>query len=304
MPLERQEWSKLEVKDPRGHIFIADRTHVIREWSELDLKDITGVSLTPDGRRSVYGTSGYQEAVYSFEYLQSGGNIWMQALDKRDIESRAISTSPYDLFHDDQSGNLIVAMGLQGVVVLASDGIAARIAVGRYAPTDFSFSSKVRTFVDSLLHLETVASTGLALLLVFSYATLTIVGPAASAGPRICFVLAVAMSTLLAVLVGVYPHVLKVPWEAGNSMLEDGALVFSGFGLFPFLLVVVGLVVARPSRRLLLAIGAATVGMLALIALGALVLFETGPGIANVVAVGLVGVASLGLWAYQRRRQT
>ena len=48
---------------------------------------------------------------------------------------------------------------------------------------------------------------------------------------------------------------------------------------------------------------AASVGMLLLIALGALVLFETGTTTANFVAVALVGLAALGLWAYQKRTQ-
>ena len=45
------------------------------------------------------------------------------------------------------------------------------------------------------------------------------------------------------------------------------------------------------------------IGMLLLIGVGALVLFETGPFIANFVAVGLVGLAAFGLWAYRKRRR-
>ena len=50
----------------------------------------------------------------------------------------------------------------------------------------------------------------------------------------------------------------------------------------------------------MLAIAAVPTGMLLLIGTGALVLFETGPFIANFVAVGLVGLAAIGLWANQK----
>ena len=89
VPLERQEWSELEVKDPSGSVFIVDGTDIIREWSELDVSEPSGVGFTPDGRITAYGTSGSREVVYSYEYLRRGGNRWMQALDKRDVQDRA-----------------------------------------------------------------------------------------------------------------------------------------------------------------------------------------------------------------------
>ena len=195
-------------------------------------------------------------------------------------------------------------MGLQGVVVVTPDGTSTRVAVGRYSPTDFSFGNKVRTFFNSLLHRETLVSTGLAILLTFSFATLALAASRASAGPRLSFVLAAVMSALLAVSWGVYPHVHQYPWADSEAPYLVGILVFllSGFGLLPLLLVIGGMAFARTSRRRVLAIAVASVGMLSLVALGGLVLFETGTVIANFVAVGLVGAASFGLWAYQKRR--
>ena len=254
------------------------------------------------------GTPDNQEVVYSYEHLLSGGNRWMQALDKRDFENRAIITDgPFDLFYDEQSGNLIVAMGLQGVVVVASDGTSTKVAVGPYSPTDFSFGNKVRTFFASLLHREAaIYSTAAAILLTFSFAALALVGPAASSGPRWCFAFAAAISAIPAIFWGVYPQVLEYPWAGSEGPFVVGtlAVLFSGFGLFPLLLTVGGLALARPRLRQLLAVVAATIGMLPLFTVGALVLFETGPGIPNFVAVGLVGLAALVLWAYQKRRQT
>ena len=235
VPLERQEWQEWderEVREPSAAYFKVDNPHIIRTYEG-----------SSDG-----------EVVYSYEYLLNGGNRWMQALDKRDVENRVIARRALDLFYDDQSGNLIVAMGLQGVVVVAPDETSTRVAVGRYSPTDFSFGSKARTFFSSLLHRETVASTGLAFLLTFSFATLALASSGASAGPRLYFALAAAISALLAVSVGVYPHVLEYPWEADSRIVGDLALLLSGFGLFPLLLAIGAMAFARTSRRQVLAV--------------------------------------------------
>ena len=283
VPLETQEWRELEVKSPSRNVFTIDVAYA---------QIITS-----------YGASGSRDVVYSYENLRSSGNRWMQALDKIDIEARVIATEPLNLFYDDQSGNLIVAMGIQGVVVVAPDGTSRQVAVGRYSPTDFSFGSKARTFFASLLLWETAPSTGVALLLTISFAALAL---PTSAGPRLCFALAAANSAFLALSLGVYPHALHYPWESGRGMEVVGnfAFLLSGFGLFPLLLVVFGLAFARISRRQLLTVVAASIGMLPLIALGALILFETGTTVANFVAVGLVGLATLSLWIYQKRAQT
>ena len=325
VPLERQKWIELELKNPSGPVFmldspyikgegrelvrgevsgsilILDSPHIIREWTELGVEKPPRVFFGEDGRVTTYGISGFRDVVYSYKYLQSGGNRWMQALDNRDVHSRAIATEPLDLFYDDQTGNLILAMGLQGVVVVTPDGTSTQVAVGRYSPTDFSFWSKTRTFFSSLLHREVVKSTGLAFLLAFSFAALALVPSAASAGPRIFVALAAAISAFLAITVGVYPHAIGDALEALSGWRVIGGYVhlISGYGLFPLVMAVGGLAFAGISRRHLLAIAAASIGMLLLIGVGAVVLFETGPFLANFVAVGLVGLAAIGLWGYQ-----
>ena len=244
--------------------------------------------------------------VYSYEYLWGGGNAWMQALDKKDVKDMAIGIHPYDLYYDDKSDNLIVAMGLQGVVVVDPDGTSTRVAVGPYSPTDFSFGSKVRALFASLLQGETAVNTGLALLLTLSFAALALVGPAAPRGPRYCFSLAATMSAFLAIFYGIYPHVPENPWASSEDRLLFGGLglLLSGFGLLPFLLVVAGLAFARASLRQWLAVVVASIGVLPLIAVGALVLFELGAGIANIVGVGLAGLGMFAVWAYLEHTQT
>lgn len=82
------------------------------------------------------------------------------------------------------------------------------------------------------------------------------------------------------------------------------AFLLSGFGFLPLLIAIIGLAYARPTRRKMLAVATVSIGMLLLIVLSALVLFVTGPRIASFVAVGLVGLAALGVWKYQRRPDT
>ena len=317
VPLESQEGWELKVMTPSGDVFFVDATNaqIVRERSERELSQYELWDLTvhrgPDGRLTVYGPSASREVVYSYGYLRTGGNSWMQALDKRDVESRVVSGTAYNLFYDDRSGNLIAAMGLQGVVVVAPDGTSTRVAVGRYSPTDFSFRSKAGTFFGSLLHGEPPAvTTGAAMLLAFSFAALALVAPAASSvGPRVCFALAAAISALLAFSVGVYPHASVAPWAGDSEVLGSVFFVLTGFGLMPLSLVLAGMVVVRTGLKQVAAVAAASIGMLLVILLGGLVLFETGERAANYVAVGLVGLATLGLWvfnlwAHKKRGQT
>ena len=152
----------------------------IRQFMELGEKEPSGIFSKGDIRITAHEVLISGEMVYSFKHLQNPGNKWMQALDKRDVHSRVVATRPRDFFYDSQSGNLILAMGLQGIVVVAPDGKTTQIAVGRFSPTDFSFGSKVRTFFSSLLHGEVVESAGLAFLLAFSFASLALGLSAAS----------------------------------------------------------------------------------------------------------------------------
>ena len=304
VPMEIQDWAELQVVDPSGGVFIVDGVYaqIVRERPERESSERERMSLTrgPDNRLTVYGASASREVVYSYEYLQTDGNRWQQALDKRGIRDREITTRPRWLFYDDQSGNLIVAMGLQGVVVVAPDGTSTRVAVGPYSPTDFSFGGKVRTFFSSLLFWgEPFFATGIAFLLTISFAALALSIPSDSRH----IALAAALSAVLAITHGVYPY------ASPNVGIDEGDLllilpfIFTGFGLLPLLLLAVALVRARPSPRELLTLVMASVGMLMLVLLGALVLFETGTTIANFVAVGLVGLASLGIWLHRKRTQ-
>ena len=272
-----------------------------RKLMELGEKEPSGIFSNEDILITAHEVLSSGEVVYSFEYLQGGGNRWMQALDKREIVDQVIATRPLDFFYDGRSGNLILAMGLQGVVVIAPDGTTTQVAVGRHSPTDFSFWSKTRTFCSSLVFWDYAVYIGLAFLLAFSFASLALAASAASKSARWAIALAAAISAFLTITWGVYPHIKEHQTGPESTWVWVGgyALLLSGVGLVPFLLAVRGLAIAEISRRQLMALVAATIGILLLIWVGALVLFETGPFIANFVAVGLVGLAAIGLWVYQ-----
>ena len=63
-----------------------------------------------------------------------------------------------------------------------------------------------------------------------------------------------------------------------------------------------GLGQSRTSYSQVLPVAAAGVGMLLLIGVGALVLFERGALFADFVAVGLGALVTFGLWAFRRCR--
>ena len=88
--------------------------------------------------------------VHSTTYLQGDANVWVQEQTTTRFGPRDIGTKPHSMAYDARSGNLIVAMGLQGVVVGSPDGNWSRVAVGDYSPTDFSFAGKTVVALSNL----------------------------------------------------------------------------------------------------------------------------------------------------------
>ncbi|MCE2469666.1 MAG: hypothetical protein J4F32_03985 [Dehalococcoidia bacterium] len=84
------------------------------------------------------------ELVYSTAYLRQDANRWAQEDATSHLGYRRIATRSYGIAYDARSGNILAAMGIQGAVVGAPNGEWTPVAVGRYAPTDFSFFAKAR----------------------------------------------------------------------------------------------------------------------------------------------------------------
>ena len=306
-----RDWQKLEVMDTSGAVYIVDGTNVVREWIEGEERWLPSeVTMTSENRYTALGPSASRDVVYSFEYLQSRVNRWMQALEKG-VDESEITTQAHGLFYDDQSGNLIVAMGRQGVVVVSPDGTSTRVAVSPYdSPTDFSLRSKIDALLDPLLGRWTLQYPGIALLLALSFAALASVGPVTATEQRIPLIVAAVISALLSVFMGVYA---QSPWYEGHDRWDPvGYIVYfsSGGGWIPAVLTAIltagGLIFARPTLRQVLLFTTASIVMLLLIGLGALVLFEAGAIAANFAAVGMVGLAALavyGIWMLVKHRR-
>ena len=101
----------------------------------------SGIELT--------GEDGQRELVYFTEYLRGDANKWVQKSDTQGFGRRFLTTRPKAILYHADSGNVIAAMGIQGVAVGTPDGRWRRVAVGGYSPTDFSFSAKTRTLLES-----------------------------------------------------------------------------------------------------------------------------------------------------------
>ena len=127
---EDVEWGGTRVGTPRG-------TYVI-EGADINL-------LAPGGE---------SKKVYSVDFLREDVNVWAQKYSTKRLRSNLtdlygdpqelVVTEPINMVYDERSSNVIVAMGVQGVLVGDSDETWRRVAVGDFAPTDFSFLAKAR----------------------------------------------------------------------------------------------------------------------------------------------------------------
>ena len=87
-----------------------------------------------------------RKMAYSAAYLREESNVRAQLLATGQFFREGATVSPDTIIYDDSSGNVVVAMGLQGVVVGTPDGEWARVAVRDYTPTDFSVASKLQDY--------------------------------------------------------------------------------------------------------------------------------------------------------------
>ncbi len=112
------------------------------EWGGESVDTPTGryVIQGPDIVR--FGSDGRSKLVFSTAYMQEEGNMWVQEHATSHLDARELTTAPRSIVYHEPSGNLIMAMGIQGVLVGTADGEWTRYAVGRYSPVDFSFLGK------------------------------------------------------------------------------------------------------------------------------------------------------------------
>ena len=66
---------------------------------------------------------GRQDAVaYSVAFLQEAGNVWVQDHATTKWDAWKIAFQPTSIVYDDRTGNVIVDLGIQSVVVGTPDG--------------------------------------------------------------------------------------------------------------------------------------------------------------------------------------
>ena len=94
-------------------------------------------------------SNGEEEVAYSAGYLRQGANVWVQEHATTHLGIREAATGPYGIVYDGRSGNVIAAVGIQGVLVGTRDGQWTRVSVAQFMPTDFSLSGKTRLLLSN-----------------------------------------------------------------------------------------------------------------------------------------------------------
>ena len=123
-------WGAHEVETPRGNYSVED--NVIY--------------------RATVG--GQRQAVHSLRYLTEGHNFWAQDAstksERRRVtglvsdQRRMLTRYPYGMVYDPASGNIVVSLGILGVVVGDAKENWTPVSVGPYTPFDASFLGRAR----------------------------------------------------------------------------------------------------------------------------------------------------------------
>ena len=116
-------------------------------------------TYTIEGENIIRTFEGRREVAYSPPHLQNRANERFQAaIDSPHIFACCKSSEPRNLVYDTHTGNIVVAMRRQGVLVGDSNGNWKRVAVddrkmpyaySGYGPTDFSLTNKFRVILRS-----------------------------------------------------------------------------------------------------------------------------------------------------------
>ncbi len=242
---------------------------------------------------------GGREVVYSAAYLREGPNAWLHIRETREHGRRELTFEPRAIAYDGASGNVIAAMGLQGVVVIAPDGAWRAVAVGPFEPTDFSVVSKLRELGNFLFLWFAFAFAASFASLGFAPALLA---RRRGTGEHKCasFLMAVPASLCVFYIVGagLYPsetlpgHFISIP---GNPDFWNLPV-----GLIALVVAFAGIAANRPSWRQALAGAASVAGMLLLVLLAFLLWLQVNLplGYADLFALLFVGLAALALFSY------
>lgn len=291
---------------PQGDIRAYGEDHIACEQSVETQRGI----YTIEGSDVVRTIGGRKEVAYSAAYLRERGNMNLQARATRNLEGRQITTRPHSIAYDERTGNVVVAMGLQGIVVGTSDGRWTQEAVGRYTPTDFSIVHKLLLLGDWELWLIAVAAA-----LSFTALAMALAEPAPSS-ERTARVIA-SVFAVIASIVGMFYYTEDLGPQAflsfGGGAFGLGLAILVGVSSYIQLRRIfqslhskqsLGSIFARIRGGLLPVIAVATGGMLALIALSFFLWVQQGMDLALVKlwAIGLTALTAFILRKYLKGR--
>ncbi|MXY45547.1 MAG: hypothetical protein F4Y44_00910, partial [Chloroflexi bacterium] len=136
-------------------IYISNDGGFTWEW-EGGIEGCVGASSkeqsveTPRGRYTIEGTDivrafdGKTDIAYSAIAISERADRVVIEAATKDRESRIIVLEPQAIHYDDRSGNVVAAMGLQGVVVGTPNGKWTSVGAGPYQPVDFSILGRLR----------------------------------------------------------------------------------------------------------------------------------------------------------------
>ncbi len=123
----------------------------------------TEITSTPQGIYAIEGSNitrdvdGKSETVYSSIAVSEDADFIALDAATRSLGARQVNLEPASIYYHEHSGNLIVAMGLRGVVVKTPDGTWMPVNVGEFKPVDLSFAGKLDTLLDWQLGLMAFA---------------------------------------------------------------------------------------------------------------------------------------------------
>ena len=120
------------------------------QWGGRSAETPAGLYTIQGSDLILIGPDGASRIAYASSYLQEEANLWAQEHSTTQLGLREMATGPLSIVYDKRTGNVIAAMGIQGVVVGRPDGMWTRYAVGRYSPTDFSFFAKTRLLLSNV----------------------------------------------------------------------------------------------------------------------------------------------------------
>ncbi len=129
-------WRLASLRDePRTFKWGEGQTAAPNRGYQINGADIVRVS---DSNRVI-------QTVYSGEHLQEHVYQWVQAKSSGLHGHNELSLLPSSIVYDQSSGNLIASTGIRGILVGTPDGSWIPVAVGSYAPADFSRLGRVKT---------------------------------------------------------------------------------------------------------------------------------------------------------------